>query len=54
MTLFAFSSENWKRPQQEVDVLMELVTRLLTIEIVKLNEQNIKLTVIGKFCQDFV
>ncbi|WP_052364982.1 polyprenyl diphosphate synthase [Halotalea alkalilenta] len=47
MTLFAFSSENWKRPATEVSALMELFVLALKREVGKLNRNNIRLSVIG-------
>lgn len=47
LTLFAFSSENWKRPEDEVSVLMELFSFVLKSEVKKLNKNDIKLRVIG-------
>ena len=47
LTLFAFSSENWHRPKAEVNVLMGLLKRLLVEEVSKLNDENVKLCVIG-------
>jgi undecaprenyl diphosphate synthase len=47
LTLFAFSSENWQRPAQEVDMLMALFFTVLTSEVKKLHKNNIKLNVIG-------
>jgi undecaprenyl diphosphate synthase len=47
LTLFAFSSENWKRPQDEVSILMELFSLVLKSEVKKLNKNDIKLKVIG-------
>ncbi len=47
LTLFAFSSENWRRPEQEVSYLMELFVLALEREVKKLHEQNIKLFFIG-------
>lgn len=47
LTIFAFSSENWKRPKQEVNMLMELFFTVLDGEVKKLNENNIQLNVIG-------
>ena len=47
LTLFAFSSENWQRPEKEVSVLMELFMTVLKREVKKLNENNIKLNIIG-------
>ena len=47
LTIFAFSSENWKRPAQEVTMLMELFFIVLGREIKKLHNSNIKLNIIG-------
>src|SRR5512139_3970580 len=47
LTLFAFSSENWRRPQEEVSWLMELFMTALEREVVKLHERGVRLTVIG-------
>ncbi len=47
LTLFAFSSENWRRPQEEVSYLMQLFISALRNEANKLHEQNIQLRVIG-------
>ena len=47
LTLFAFSSENWKRPETEVDDLMDLLRIYLTEEVDELNDQDVRLRVIG-------
>jgi undecaprenyl diphosphate synthase len=47
LTLFAFSSENWRRPQQEVSVLMSLFLSTLEKETLKLQENNIRFKIIG-------
>jgi undecaprenyl diphosphate synthase len=47
LTLFAFSSENWRRPEKEVSVLMQLFVRTLEQEIEKLHENDIRFRVIG-------
>lgn len=47
LTLFAFSSENWKRPELEVKGLMELFKLALDREVRKLHKNNIRLKVIG-------
>ncbi len=47
LTLFAFSSENWKRPASEVRVLMELFLRALHKEVTVLHENNVRLRFIG-------
>ncbi|RJE75579.1 di-trans,poly-cis-decaprenylcistransferase [Pseudoalteromonas citrea] len=48
LTLFAFSSENWRRPEDEVSTLMELFLFVLTKEVKKLHKNNVKLNVIGE------
>jgi undecaprenyl diphosphate synthase len=47
LTLFAFSSENWRRPVLEVKALMELFVYVLKREVNKLHENNIRLRIIG-------
>ncbi len=47
LTLFAFSSENWRRPADEVSFLMQLFLKMLEREIGKLHENNIRLKIIG-------
>jgi len=47
LTLFAFSSENWRRPSEEVSFLMGLFMDALKREVVKLHQNNIKLLLIG-------
>ncbi|KAI9449349.1 undecaprenyl pyrophosphate synthase, partial [Russula earlei] len=47
LTLYAFSTENWDRPQQEVDGLMALLVDTIRKEVPILNKNNIKLHVIG-------
>ncbi len=47
LTLFAFSSENWRRPAEEVALLMELFTGALTKEVVKMHRNEVRLRVIG-------
>jgi len=47
LTMFAFSSENWQRPKEEVGVLMQLFSMVLKSEVKKLNKNNIRLKVIG-------
>ncbi len=47
LTLFAFSSENWRRPEEEVSVLIQLFVMMLEQEIVKLHANGIKLRVVG-------
>ena len=47
LTLFAFSSENWRRPQEEVSFLMGLFMESLKKEVIKLHKNNIRLIMIG-------
>jgi undecaprenyl diphosphate synthase len=47
LTVFAFSSENWRRPADEVSFLMSLFLKMLEREVVKLHENNIRLKIIG-------
>ncbi len=47
LTLFAFSSENWRRPAEEVSFLMGLFMDALEREVIKLHQNNIKLVMIG-------
>ena len=48
LTLYAFSSENWQRPAQEVSTLMSLLKTFLARELTNLTENNIKLRAIGQ------
>ncbi len=48
LTLYSFSSENWKRPVQEVDDLMGLLRRYLQSEIAELHKNGVRLRVIGE------
>src|SRR5664279_3989941 len=47
LTLFAFSSENWRRPADEVSFLMQLFMKMIEREVGKLHQNNICLRVIG-------
>jgi undecaprenyl diphosphate synthase len=47
LTLFAFSSENWRRPADEVSVLMQLFLRALENEVAKLHDAGIRFKVVG-------
>ena len=47
LTLFAFSSENWRRPAEEVSVLMQLFFLALEREVTKLHENRIRFKVVG-------
>ena len=48
LTLYAFSTENWKRPKKEINFLFNLLESFLLSKISTLNKQNIKLKIIGK------
>ena len=48
LTLYAFSVENWNRPKDEVDTLMQYLARYLKNEIGELNRNNVRLEVIGQ------
>ncbi len=48
LTLYAFSTENWKRPKMEVDTLMNLLVSSLKKELKTLHKNNIKLNAIGR------
>ncbi|MCF8172425.1 MAG: di-trans,poly-cis-decaprenylcistransferase [Candidatus Methylopumilus sp.] len=47
LTLFAFSSENWRRPADEVSLLMRLFVQALEREVARLQEQGVRLHVVG-------
>ncbi|MDD4914177.1 MAG: isoprenyl transferase [Methylococcales bacterium] len=47
LSLFAFSSENWRRPSEEVSLLMDLFLSTLQSEVEKLDKNNIRLRIIG-------
>lgn len=51
LTLYAFSTENWGRPKEEVDALMELLVNTLQKEIARLHKNNVKLKTIGDITQ---
>ena len=48
LTLYAFSTENWRRPQKEIDYLFKLLENFLKSEIKNLIKRDIKLKIIGK------
>ena len=48
VTFFAFSTENWSRPKQEIDVLMHFLDNFLDREVADLHKNNIRFRVIGR------
>ena len=48
LTVYAFSTENWSRPEDEVSGLMSILLNALDFELKKMNESNVKLNVIGE------
>jgi undecaprenyl diphosphate synthase len=48
LTLYAFSTENWKRPRLEVDALMRMLRRYLRLELDEIQRQNIRFQAIGR------
>ena len=48
LTLYAFSTENWKRPRYEVDALMRMLRKYLRIELDEIHRQNIRFQTIGR------
>ncbi|NYE58530.1 isoprenyl transferase [Carboxydothermus ferrireducens] len=51
LTLYAFSTENWRRPQEEVNVLMNLLVEYIEKETDELNREGVRLTVIGEISE---
>src|SRR5690606_32212393 len=49
LTMFAFSTENWKRPESEVDFLMKLPKEFLHIYLSEIMRNNVKINIIGEF-----
>jgi len=47
LTLYAFSTENWNRPKEEVDALMELLVSTISMETPNLNKKGVRLQAIG-------
>jgi len=47
LTLYAFSTENWNRPQTEVEALMQLILDFFQSEIDELDEKNVRITILG-------
>ncbi|OHC13758.1 MAG: di-trans,poly-cis-decaprenylcistransferase [Planctomycetes bacterium RIFOXYB12_FULL_42_10] len=51
LTLYAFSQENWKRPQREINLLMKLLKDFLVKERKEIDDNNIRLTAIGRISE---
>ncbi len=51
LTLYAFSTENWSRPQKEIKALMALLCKYLKIEVKSLNKQNVQMRFMGRIHQ---
>ncbi len=47
LTVFAFSTENWRRPEDEVSFLMKLFLQALEVKVAKMHENNMRLKIIG-------
>ena len=48
LTLYAFSAENWKRPQEEIDTLMDLLKEYIAKELDNIHQNNIRFSTIGR------
>ena len=51
LTLYAFSTENWKRPPSEINTLMELLREYLRKELAEIHRNNIRLQILGRYEQ---
>ena len=51
LTLYAFSHENWKRPQREINLLMKLLKDFIVKERKEINDNNIRMTAIGRISE---
>ncbi|MHB1126592.1 MAG: isoprenyl transferase [Bacillota bacterium] len=49
LTVYAFSTENWKRPQREVDILMDLLIEYLRKELAELHDEGVRIRAIGRW-----
>jgi len=48
LTLFSFSSENWQRPKEEVDALLDLMRRFIQRDLAELHKEGVKVRIIGE------
>ncbi|OFW34517.1 MAG: di-trans,poly-cis-decaprenylcistransferase, partial [Acidobacteria bacterium RIFCSPLOWO2_12_FULL_60_22] len=51
LTLYAFSTENWKRPRTEIETLMELLREYIRKELAEIHRNNIRLQILGRYEQ---
>nr|MDA8210918.1 polyprenyl diphosphate synthase [Clostridia bacterium] len=51
LTVYAFSTENWKRPQEEVSILMDLLVEYLEQELEELHQEKVRINALGKIEQ---
>ncbi len=51
LTVYAFSTENWKRPKEEVNILMDLLVEYLNKEIAELHSKNVRVKAIGRILE---
>jgi len=51
LTLYAFSTENWRRPKEETDMLMQLIEEATRVELPRLQESNIRLRISGRLSE---
>lgn len=51
LTVYGFSAENWKRPQAEVDALMDLIAQAAETELMSLVEQNVRARIAGRLSE---
>ena len=51
LTVYAFSTENWKRPKEEVNILMDLLVEYINKEVAELHRKNVRVNSIGRIDQ---
>ena len=51
LSVYAFSTENWKRPKEEINILMDLIVEYIVKELNKLHEKGVKINSIGDLSQ---